>query len=257
MDFKRKALGVAMGTFAAVAMSLTAAPASAMGLIGNAYYEAGASAGHDSRADRRAARKDKRHERRADDRKDRDGTYDRETDRYKTEDGVGRTTTITNTDTGNSITRERTTTRDPETGAVTHTNEITGPEGEKSLNSSSTTMKTDDGRTTTTNITGPDGSTRSRSADITKDPDSNSATKSVTRTDENGVEKTRETTVTKTDDGYTRSTDFNNGASTDVTATKDPETGEWDRDVTRSRGDASSDMSSSDEVDEDDSSTED
>jgi len=254
MDFKRKALGIAMGTFAVVAMSLTAIPASAMGQIGNAYYAADASSGHESRADRRAARKDKRHDRRADDRKDRDGTYDRETDRYKTEDGVGRTTTITNTDTGNSVTRERTTTKDPDTGAVTHTNEITGPEGEKSFNSSTTTMKTDDGRTTTTNITGPDGSTRSRSADITKDADTNSATKTVTRTGEDGTDKTRETTVTKTDDGFTRSTTFNNGATADVTATKDPETGEWSRDVTRSRGDASSDTPSSEA---DDSSTQD
>jgi hypothetical protein len=253
MDFKRKALGIAMGTLAVMAMSLTAMPASALGLNGHTYYDAGSADGSGNARERHSARKDKRHERRADDRKNRDGNYDRETDRYKTEDGVGRTTTITNTDTGNSITRERTTTKDPETGAVTHTNEITGPEGEKSFNSSTTTQKTDDGRTTTTNITGPDGSTRSRTVDVTKDPDSNSATRTTTRVGEDGTEKTRETTVTKTEDGFTRSTDFNNGASADVTATKDPETGEWTRDVTRSRGDASSDTSSS----TDDSSTED
>jgi hypothetical protein len=259
MDFKRKALSIAMSTLAVVAVSLTSMPASAVDTKGNAYYEAGSAgaSAKESRAERRAHRKDKkdkRQDRRGDEDKPQwsDGNYSRDVDRHKDEDGVGRTTTITNTETGNSVTRERTTSRDPETGAITHTNEITGPEGEKSWSSSTTGSKTDDGRTTTTTVTTPDGDVKTRTTDLSKDADAQSATKSVTHTGEDGSAATRDTTVTRTDDGYTRSTTFNNGVTTDVTATKNPETGEWERDVTRTRGDdddATTDSASS-EVDQ-------
>ena len=55
-----------------------------------------------------------------------------------------------------------------------------------------------------------------------------------------GETQTRSTTIEKTEDGYSRTTEFDGGATTEVTGTYNEETGEWERDVERSRGDDSS-----------------
>lgn len=259
MDFKRKALGVAMGAVAAVAMSLTAVPASA-NVMGDAYYSAADGHAKVSRAEKRAARGDRnKHDRRQDPDKPQwsDGTYSRDVDRTKDADtnSVGRETTITNTETGNSVTRDRETSRDPETGAITHTDTVTGPNGNESKSTETTLMKTDDGRMRTTTVTKPDGTTTSRSVDVSKDADAAARTKSVTTTGPNGGDRTHSTTTTKTDDGFDRTTTFDGGAQTDVHATYNPDTGKWERDVNRTRdddnhinGSAGSQVDSADQV---------
>jgi hypothetical protein len=230
MDFKRKALGLAMSAVAAVAVGVTAVPASAMDNGSDAYYAADGGRAHQSRADRRAARSENKHRKST-------GDYSRDVERSRGDNSVGRTTTITNDETGNAITRERTTSRDTETGAITHNDSITGPEGEKTLSTSTTATKNDDGRTVSKTVTTPNGTDHTHTVDVSKDPESQSVTKTVTNTNDAGDSRTRDTTVTRTDDGYTRSTDFNGGGETDVSMTKDPETGKWQREVTRTPSD--------------------
>lgn len=253
MDFKRKALGLAAGVVAALALGVTAAPASALDISGQAYYAADGSH-KQSRSERRAQKRADREKRSRDGRKDHEGEYSRDIERSKGEGSVGRSTTITNDETGAAATRERETSRDPETGVVTHTDEIAGPNG---ASASMTAVKGEDGHTTSTTITGADGTERSRTVDVSKDPDAQTATKSVTHTNKDGEEVERDTTITKTDDGYTRTTEFDGGAQTEVNGTYNPETGEYDRDVTRSRGedgapgaDATLDTPKSDEISE-------
>jgi hypothetical protein len=238
MGVNRKALGLAIGAFAAVAASLTAVPASAMDVTGEAYYAARDGEARQSRSERRAARAERRDRDRRDRdaRKDRDGDYSREVDRSRGDGSVGRTTTVTNEETGNSVTRERTTSRDAETGAITHSDEITGSGGQ-TWSSSTTGVKTDDGRTHTTTVTGTDGDVRTRSVDVSKDAGSGTATRDVTVTGADGDTRARTTTRTETEDGFTRTTEFEGGATTQVDATYDEETGEWEREVTRARGD--------------------
>jgi hypothetical protein len=259
MDFKRKSLGVAIGAVAAVAMGLTALPASAYSTT-SAYYAAdGTSAKQHSRADRRAARNDRHKDRRRDDSERDPADYSRDVDRSKTEDGVSRDVIITNDETGKSITHEHSTSRDTEAGTVTHSQEVTGPNGEKSLSTSTTVEKTDDGRTATTTITTPDGDTTTRTVDVSKDPESQSATRTMTTDGADGEERTRETTMQRTDDGFNRTTEFNNGATTNVDASKSS-SGEWDREVTRTPGESTTEPESTTDTDSssaEDSSSED
>jgi len=84
----------------------------------------------------------------------------------------------------------------------------------------------------TTTVTNASGEEKSRTVDVSKDPSTHTVTKDVTATGTDGTTRTRDTTATRTDDGYTRTTDFNNGAETNVTATKSSD-GTMNRDVTR------------------------
>jgi len=262
MHFKRKSLGVAIGAVAAVAMGLTALPASAYSTTSAAYFAAdgSTSAKQHSRADRRADTRNDRHKDRRRDDSERDpADYSRDVDRSKTEDGVSRDVIITNDETGKSITHEHSTSRDTEAGTVTHSQEVTGPNGEKSLSTSTTVEKTDDGRTATTTITTPDGDTTTRTVDVSKDPESQSATRTMTTDGADGEERTRETTMQRTDDGFNRTTEFNNGATTNVDASKSS-SGEWDREVTRTPGESTADPESTTATESsstDDSSSED
>lgn len=236
MDFKRSALGLAIGSIAAVALSLTATTASALDVTGARYFAADSTAAtadkasgqHQSRRERRAAQREANRREKMD-----NGSYTRDVERTDTEKGdhsVGHEATITNTETGKTVTHEQTMARDPESGAITRTNEVTGSGG-KTYETSTTATKTDDGHTAIRTVTTPDGQTHTQTSDVSKDPDSQSVTKTVT-----GGDRTRESTATRTDDGYTRTTEYNSGATKEVTATKASD-GTWDREVDKTRGD--------------------
>lgn len=278
MVFKTKAIGIATAAFAATALGLATLPASALDVSATAYYAAGDGHAKRNKAERRStARADRgASDRRADRRDrastdrdrastdergttDRDGKYTREVDRSKDEDGVSRTSTVTNTETGNTLTRERSTSYDEETGTVTHSDDIS-TSGGKSLSVDKTLQKTDDGLQATTTVTGQDGQTVSRTTELNPDPESQTLTKSVTTTTADGDVRGRETTMQRTEDGYTRTTDWEGpdggGVTTEVEATYNEETGTYDRDVSRSRdGDGTVDGDSTVDENADESST--
>lgn len=276
MDFKTKAIGVATAAVAAVTLGLTAMPASALDVAGGAHYAAGDHSAKRSRAERRSSARAERASARADrgasdraDRRgraaadrpstDRDGKYTRDVDRSRDEDGVSRTSTVTNTETGNTLTRERSTSYDKETGTVTHSDDIT-TSGGKSLSVDKTLQKTEDGLQATTTVTGQDGKTVTRTTELTPDPESGTLTKNVTTTTPSGDTRGRETTLQRTEDGYTRTTDWEGpdggGVTTEVQATYNEETGRYDRDVSRTReGDATVDDDSAVDETADESST--
>ena len=246
MEFKRKALGLAIGSIAAVALSTTALTAAAAPLTGTRYAAdesatTGATTDHAADRDRHESRFQRHKAHRQDKRREQidPKDYSREVERTDTEKGdhtVGHTATITNKETGNTLTHEQTTSRDPESGAITRTNEVTGSGG-KTWSSETTATKTDDGHTTERTVTDPNGEAHTATVDVSRSGDQ-SVTKTVS-----GDDRTRETTVQRTDDGYTRTTEFNNGATTEVDASKASD-GTWNREVTRTPGDATSDPDS-------------
>ena len=96
-----------------------------------------------------------------------------------TDDGMTRTTTVTNGQ-GETMTSSTTVTRDPESGTRSVEVERTGFDGRSSSVTSSTT-RTEDGIERTRSVTRPDGKTATREITVTKD-DEGKATVEGTQT---------------------------------------------------------------------------
>ncbi len=166
------------------------------------------------------------------------GQWTRHTEGQRTENGRESHSTLTNAK-GKQATRDVNVERNAETGTRTRTVVDTGPNGgQRTVND--VAQRTDNGHTNDRTVTRADSSTTSRSATIANDRETGTRTKDVVYTGPNGGQATNNVITQRTENGYTRSstaTGPNGGQATrDVTASFDPATGTWTKDVAANRG---------------------
>lgn len=165
------------------------------------------------------------------------GDFTRHTERQRTDTGRTRQDTWTNAN-GKQATRDATVVNDKDAGTRTRDVQWTGPNG-KTATREDVTTKTENGYTRDSTFTGPNGKTTTRDASVVNDKDAGTRTREATTTLPDGRTRTLNDVTTKTADGYTRDTTIvNPNGSTlqrDVTATKDPATGKWTKDVSVDR----------------------
>jgi hypothetical protein len=165
------------------------------------------------------------------------GDFTRHTERQRTDTGHTRQDTWTNSN-GKQVTRDATVVNDKDAGVRTRDVEWTGPNG-KTATREDVTTKTENGYTRESTFTNPAGKTITRDASVVNDKDAGTRTREATTTLPDGRTRTLNDVTTKTDTGYTRDTTITNpnGATLqrDVTATKDPVTGKWTKDVSVDR----------------------
>jgi len=165
------------------------------------------------------------------------GDYTRHTERQKTENGRTRSDTWTNS-AGKTATRDAVVVNDRESGTRTRDVQWQGPNGGQASRHD-VTQKTADGYTRSSVATNRKGQTATREAEVVRDKEAGTRTREVTTTGFNGKTRTVDDVTQKTDDGYTRNTTVThaNGATStrDVTATYDPVTKTWVKDVTVDR----------------------
>lgn len=165
------------------------------------------------------------------------GDFTRHTERQRTENGRTRSDTWTNGK-GKQVSRDATVVNDREAGTRTRDVLWTGPNGQTATRQDVTT-KTDDGYTRDSTFTNPQGRTITREAEVVRDEAAGTRTRDVTTTLPDGRTRTLNDVTQKTENGYTRDTTITNPnggtVQRDVTATYDPATKKWTRDVSVDR----------------------
>lgn len=165
------------------------------------------------------------------------GDFTRHTERTRTENGHTRSDTWTNAN-GRQVTRDATVVNDREAGTRTRDVQWTGPNG-RTAERHDVTTKTENGYTRQSTFTNPQGKTITREAEVVRDAATGTRTRDVTTTLPDGRTRTISDITQKTDTGYTRDTTITNPnggtVQRDVTATWDPVTKTWTKDVSVDR----------------------
>lgn len=161
------------------------------------------------------------------------GSWTRQTQGQRTENGRQVHTRITDAQ-GRQATREVTVERDAEAGTRTRSVVDTGPNGrQRTLDD--VTQRTENGYTRDQTVTRANGDTANRNTTVVNDPANGTRTRDTVYTGANGGEASNSVVTQRTDNGYTRSAAATgpNGAQAtrDVTASYDPATGAWTKDV--------------------------
>ncbi len=166
------------------------------------------------------------------------GQWTRHTEGQRTENGRESHSTLTNRN-GKQATRDVSVERDAEAGIRNRTVVNTGPNGgQRTLED--TVQRTENGFTRDQTVTRANGSTASRSTEVVNDRDNGTRTRDVVITGTNGAQATNSIITQRTETGYTRSSTATgpNGreATRNVTATFDPATGTFTKDITVNGG---------------------
>jgi hypothetical protein len=161
------------------------------------------------------------------------GQWTRHTEGQRTENGRESHSTLTNRN-GKEATRDVSVERNAEAGTRNRTVVDTGPNGgQRTVNDA--TQRTENGFTRDQTVTRANGTSASRNTEVVNDRDSGTRTRDTTITGTNGGQSTNSVITQRTEDGYTRSSTATgpNGreATRDVTATYDPATGTFTKDV--------------------------
>lgn len=165
------------------------------------------------------------------------GDFTHRVERQRTDTGHTRSDTWTNAN-GRTATRDATVVNDRDAGTRTRDVEWTGPNG-RTAERHDLTTRTDNGYTRESTFTGPAGQTTTRDATVVHDREAGTRTRDVTTTLPDGRTRTLNDQLQKTDTGYTRDTTVTNPnggtVQRDVTATWDPATRTWTKDVSVDR----------------------
>lgn len=165
------------------------------------------------------------------------GDFTRHTERQRTENGRKRSDTWTNAN-GRQVSRDATVVNDRDAGTRTRDVLWTGPNGQTATRQDVTT-KTENGYTRDSTFTNPQGKTTTREAEVVRDREAGTRTRDVTTTLPDGRTRTLNDVTQRTENGYTRDTTITNPnggtVQRDVTATYDPATKTWTKDVSVDR----------------------
>jgi hypothetical protein len=155
----------------------------------------------------------------------------------RSEGGYSGQTTYTDAQ-GRTATRDAEVNVDREAGTASKSTSLTTRDG-RTVEKETNVVRTESGFESQTVVTGPDGQVATRSQSGDYDADAGTFSRDVTTTDAAGRTRDRNTTTTKTDDGFSRNTEIDGKAGGNTTRNadyaRDPETGEWSREISGSR----------------------
>ena len=167
------------------------------------------------------------------------GDYTHQTQVQRTASGHTRNDTWTNSQ-GKTASRNATVVNDKGSGTRTRDVVLQGPQGQQATRHD-VTQRTDTGYTRNSIATNVQGQTATRNATVVNDPAAGTRSRDVTATGFNGGTRTVDDDTQRTSDGYVRQTTVTqaDGDTTtrNVTATYDPASHVWTRDVSVDRDD--------------------
>lgn len=192
----------------------------------------GASADHSQRSQMQQRHQGERAAKRE---RNQSGVVSRTSERQKTDNGFIQTTTKTNAD-GQTASRETTLVRDAETKTISKSTTGTNFNGD-SYSQTSVKQKTDTGFTKTNSVTNAAGATATREVTLVRDPETKTATKTISGTNFNGDAYSATDVKQKTDTGFTRESERTNAQgetiSRSVVTTIDKDAGSIDKVISK------------------------